>query len=159
MVRGHALLRAAYLLTGDAHAAEDLVQAALERCAGRWDKLGEQPEAYVRRVMYHLNVSWWRRRRSRPESLVEEPPETPAAGHDEATVVALLLQGALRRLTARQRTVLVLRFYEDLSEAQVADAMGCSVGTVKSQTSAALRRLRQLAPELDELRVRQGGVS
>lgn len=156
--RGQALLRSAYLLTGDLHAAEDLLQSALERCAGRWTRLTTQPEAYVRRVMYNENVSIWRRRKVRPECLVSELPDVVTGEHDDATIAALLLQRGLTRLTARQRTVLVLRYYEDLSEAQIAEAMGCSLGTVKSQASYALRRLRELAPELADLRMTTEGA-
>ncbi|MDI6100368.1 SigE family RNA polymerase sigma factor [Actinoplanes sp. NEAU-A12] len=141
------LLRAAYLLTGDRHHAEDLVQTALAEVATRWRKV-DDPAAYARRVLYTQAVSWWRRRRSRVvESLTAELPErqVPAFGEPE---LSMTLREALGRLTPKQRAVLILRFYEDLSETQTAARLGCRLGTVKSQTRHALRRLRQVAPEL-----------
>lgn len=141
------LLRSAYLLTGDRQHAEDLVQMALAAVATRWRKV-DDPAAYARRVLYTQAVSWWRRRRSRVvESLTAEMPERPVPVSGELELTMTLRQ-ALGRLTPRQRAVLVLRFYEDLSEAQTAARLGCRLGTVKSQTRHALRRLRQLAPEL-----------
>ncbi|MDZ5664123.1 SigE family RNA polymerase sigma factor [Nocardioides sp. zg-1308] len=145
--RGAALSRTAYLLTGDHHLAQDLVQAALLQAAKHWRRIHTSPEAYVRRAMYHQNISWWRRRR-----LVE----TPLLSHDGAARLAdtdlrLTLDEALARLTAKQRTVLVLRFYEDLTEVETARALGITAGTVKSTTRQALSRLRTLAPELAEL--------
>ena len=148
--RTPALLRVAYLVTGNAHDAEDVVQAALEKAATRWQHLTD-PEAYVRRVIYTKAVSRWRSRRARPpETLTATPPERPAeADHDTRLVVF----SALRRLTPKQRAVLVLRFYEDRTEVEAAILLGVSTGTVKSQTRHALRRLRELAPELAELMV------
>ncbi|WP_322920835.1 SigE family RNA polymerase sigma factor [Nocardioides renjunii] len=145
--RGAALSRTAYLLTGDHHLAQDLVQAALLQAAKHWRRIHTSPEAYVRRAMYHQNISWWRRRK-----LVE----TPLLSHDGAARLAdadlrLTLDEALARLTAKQRTVLVLRFYEDLTEVETARALGITAGTVKSTTRQALSRLRTLAPELAEL--------
>lgn len=140
-----ALLRTGYVLTGDHHDAEDLVQTALMRAAGAWSRISERPEPYVRRIMYHENVSRWRRRR-----LVEAPLEAyddrgvPEGGAEDR----LDLAAALARLTPRQRTVLVLRFYEDLTERQTAAVLGLRLGTVKSATRDALRRLRQVTPEL-----------
>ena len=142
-----ALRRTAYVLTGNHHDAEDLVQTALMKAAGVWGRISERPEPYVRKVMYHENISRWRRRR-----VAEEPLEghDSAVGHTESAEDRLLLADALARLTPKQRTVLVLRYYEDLTEQQAAAAMGVRVGTVKSQTRHALMRLRQLAPELVE---------
>jgi RNA polymerase sigma-70 factor (sigma-E family) len=145
--RSAALWRTAYLLTGDHHLSQDLVQAALLQAAKHWGRIHTSPEAYVRRAMYHQNISWWRRRK-----LVE----TPLVSHDGAvtssdTDLRLTLDQALARLTAKQRTVLVLRFYEDLTEVETARALGISVGTVKSTNRQALARLRALAPELAEL--------
>lgn len=146
--RGLTLLRSAYLITGDRQAAEDLVQAALERTASHWNKVRDDPEPYVRRVMYHQHVSWWRRRSRRPEVTSENTPDVQVAAHDAAVSLAVSLQSALSQLTARQRAVVLLRYYEDLTEAQAADALGCSVGTVKSTLHLALRRLRAASPEL-----------
>lgn len=153
LARSPALLRAAYLLTGDQHLAEDLVQSALARTHRRWAHLHEQgnAEAYTRRVMYHLQVSWWRRPRV-AETPAERLPEPPG-GDDlaDATTLRLTLRQALLRLTVKQRAVLVLRFFEDRSEAETAELLGVSPGTVKSQTAKALARLRVIVPELDVL--------
>jgi RNA polymerase sigma-70 factor (sigma-E family) len=153
--RSAALARTAYLLTGDLHHAEDLLQDTLARVADRWPTLARRgdPEPYVRKVMYHRAVDTWRRRRVRPEQLtdVTDHPELCAPGDDAETVVRrVVLRNALAQLTPRQRCVLVLRFYEDRTEVQTAEIMGCSVNTVKSQTRHALGRLRELAPELHE---------
>lgn len=151
--RGSALTRTAYLLTGDHHLAEDLVQASLVKAAHHWERIETSPEAYVRRTMYHQNISWWRRRRFAESSLQEreeegyDAPSTPASD----PTLRLTLEQALRRLTARQRTVLVLRYFEDLTEVQTAAAMGISSGAVKSMSRQALGRLRVLAPELADL--------
>jgi len=152
--RTPALLRSAYLLTGDEHLAEDLVQSALARTHRSWRRLRctGNAEAYTRRTMYHLQVSWWRRRRV-AEVLTGEPVDNDpaAAGNSGAVALRLLLRDALALLTARQRAVLILRYFEDLSERQAAELLGISVGTVKSQTSKALAKLRARAPELGEL--------
>ncbi|WFE41642.1 SigE family RNA polymerase sigma factor [Micromonospora sp. WMMD998] len=148
--RSPALSRTAYLLTGDHHLAEDLLQGALARTYRHWRRIrGGDPEAYVRRVMYHQQVSWWRRRRV-VERLDATPAERGAGDHTEDTALRLSVVAALRRLTARQRAVVVLRYYEDLTEAQVADVLGCSVGTVKRHGHDAVRRLRDLVPDLWE---------
>jgi RNA polymerase sigma-70 factor (sigma-E family) len=148
------LSRVAYLLTGDHHAAEDLVQTVLIKVAARWSRVSatRQPDAYVRKIVYHEHVSAWRRRRRLKEQSTARLPET-AGRRDEAddAVRRLLLERALARLTPRQRAVIVLRYFEDLSELDAAAALGCSVGTVKSQTHHALGRLRVLAPELADL--------
>lgn len=145
--RGPALARTAYLLTGDHHHAEDLLQSALMQAARHWERIETSPEAYVRRSLVNANISRWRKRR------VAESPlgsyDTPRADAD--VTVRLTLEQALRRLTPRQRTVLVLRYFEDLTEAQAAATLGISAGAVKSMTRQALRRLRALAPELADL--------
>jgi RNA polymerase sigma-70 factor (sigma-E family) len=147
--RSASLGRIAYLLTGHRHDAEDLLQTALARAATRWERL-DDPEAYVRRVLYTQAVSGWRARLRRPaERLGHEPP--PLAAPAAEVEVRVVLDQALRRLTPRQRAVLVLRFYEDQTEAQAAQLLGCAVGTVKSQTRHALARLRALSPELADL--------
>ncbi|WP_405994114.1 SigE family RNA polymerase sigma factor [Streptomyces sp. NBC_00986] len=150
--RSSALLKTAVLLCGgDRHAGEDLLQNALAKAAGRWQRIDE-PEAYVRRILYRQQVSRWRLKWRRREVSVAEPPEA-GAGTDAAaaTELRLLMREALSRLTARQRTVLVLRYFEDLPEADVARILGCSVGTVRSTTHRSLARLRVLAPELAAL--------
>ncbi len=148
VARTPALSRTAYLLTGDAHLAEDLVQTALFKAAKAWHRIDGDPEPYVRRILYTQNVSWWRSRR--------HVRETALASYDVASAAAdtdlrLTLEEALGRLTTRQRTVLVLRYFEDLTEVQVAGVLGIGPGTVKSITRQALGRLRVLAPELAEL--------
>lgn len=149
------LSRIAYLLAGDRHAAEDLLQNTLIRLSSQWSKVvrAGTPDAYVRKLMYHEHVSAWRRARHlRAEYSTAELPDG-AAGPDLAaeTVRRLLLEQALAKLTRKQRAVIVLRYFEDLSEADAAEALGVSIGTVKSQTSHALSRLRELAPELHVL--------
>jgi len=146
------LSRVAYVLTGDHHAAEDLVQGALIKLAERWAKLARDgsPEAYVRKVLYHDHISAWRRRTRRaPEVAIGDVPDRAGGGDEAGEVVRrLVLRQALAKLTHKQRAVLVLRFFEDLSESDTAEALNCSVGNVKSQTNYALVRLRMLAPEL-----------
>ena len=148
VARTPALSRTAYLLTGDAHLAEDLVQTALFKAARAWDRIQGHPEPYVRRILYTQNVSWWRSRRQLPETALQEY-DGPAQTAD--TDLRLTLEQALARLTTRQRTVLVLRYFEDLTEVQTADVLGIGAGTVKSIGRQALGRLRVLAPELSEL--------
>jgi RNA polymerase sigma-70 factor (sigma-E family) len=146
--RGSALLAAAVLLTGSQAAGEDLLQAALERLMRSWGRVREDRERYLRRTMYHLAIDQWRRRRRRPEVFIEyEPP-----GQSDATDVLDLrdaLSRALARLPPRQRAVLVLRYWEQLSETEAAEALGCSVGTVKSTASRGLSRLRELTATWD----------
>lgn len=137
--RGPALQRTAYLLCGDWELAEDLLQTSLARVYPRFDRL-ENPEAYVRRILVNTWSSWWRRK-WRGEAATAAVPDSayePWAGIDSREV----LRVALNRLPRRQRAVVVLRYYEDLSEAEVARLLDVSVGTVKSQTAKALRKLR-----------------
>jgi RNA polymerase sigma-70 factor (sigma-E family) len=154
--RTAALLRTAYLLTGDQHHAEDLVQSALARTHRAWRRLhaAGNAEAYTRKVMYHLQVSWWRRRRVGELLAGEVPEPRTGTGRDHAAEIALRLsiRDALARLTVKQRAVLVLRYFDDVGEAEAADLLGVSVGTVKSQTARALARLREVAPELSAIR-------
>lgn len=145
--RTPALARTAYLLTGDAHIAEDLVQTALFKAARAWHRIEGNPEPYVRRILYTQNVSWWRRRHLKETTLGMYDDAAAAADAD----LRLSLEAALARLTERQRTVLVLRFFEDLTEVQTAAALGIGAGTVKSTTREALARLRVIAPHLEEL--------
>jgi RNA polymerase sigma-70 factor (sigma-E family) len=146
MVDAHAraLLRTAYLLTGDAHLAEDLLQTALVKTWTRWRSIRDtdRAAAYVTRVMATTCTGWWRRR-WRAEVPTRDLPEVTAAADAYAGVDRRDEIGrALAVLTPRQRATVVLRFYEDLPEAEVATALGCSVGTVKSTTSRALASLR-----------------
>ncbi|WP_420032050.1 SigE family RNA polymerase sigma factor [Streptomyces sp. cg28] len=147
--RWGALLRVANLLTGgDQHEAEDLVQTALMKALDRWRHV-EDPERYVRKVMYRHQVSRWRLRRPHREPTFAAPPESlGVADGTSAADLRIAVGQALARLTPRQRAVLVLRYFEDLSETEVASTLGCSVGTVRSTTHRSLARLRGLAPEL-----------
>ncbi|MEO3853879.1 SigE family RNA polymerase sigma factor [Acrocarpospora sp. B8E8] len=142
------LIRTAYLLTGDAHLAEDLLQSVLAKLVGRWPKVArlEHPEAYARKALLNQHISW-RRRRTASELPSAAPPEHAYWTEDRA-VVRIVMRQALMRLAPRQRAVIILRFYEDRTERETADPLGCSLGTVKSQAHHALARLRELAPEL-----------
>ncbi len=135
---GRRLLTTAGLLTRERQLAEDLLQVTLLKTWSAWPRITSSPEAYARRTMVNTYVSWWRRRWNSEEPS-EELPETPTEHPDAER--NLDLRSALARLPRRQRAVIVLRFYEDLTEAAVAELMGVSVGTVKSQTSKALSRL------------------
>lgn len=153
LARSRALARSAYLLTGDWGLAEDLVQESLTAVASRWSAVirGGDPDAYVRRIMYHRSIDGWRRRRNVTEFSLDTLPEARHGDRGDAedgVLRRLMLRDALGRLTPRQRAVLVLRFYEDCTEVETARLLGCSVNTVKSQSRHALCRLRQLAPDL-----------
>lgn len=146
--RQHQLLRAAYLVCGDRALAEDLLQGALAKLALRWERVrDDNPDAYVRTILYRDAVSSWRKRRR--ELLVEAVPERADHGWADAGVADRLdLTAALDALTPKQRAVVVLRFFEDRSVAETATALGVGEGTVKSQTYAALERLRTVVPGL-----------
>jgi len=150
--RESALQRTAWLLTGDWGLAEDLVQTALVRSWPRWELIRrrDDPEIYVRRVMFNTWATW-RRRRWRGEQATGSVPESVAPG-DVAMEVAVRIgvRTALESLTERQRAVVVLRVFDDLTEAQVAQVLGCAVGTVKSTMSQAMAKLRD-DPRLAEL--------
>ena len=137
------LLRTAWLLTGDPQLAEDLLQTALAATCQRWGRLRDTgaAEAYVRKVMATTASRWWRRK-WHGERPTEVLPEHPSADAYDAVDDRQGLRTALALLPPRQRACVVLRFYEDLSEQQVADVLDCSVGTVKSSTSRALAKLR-----------------
>lgn len=158
--RSTRLLRTAYLLTHDRALAEDLVQTSLAKAWFSWGRIEGRPEAYVRRIMVNTYSSWWRRRWNGEEATADLPERGAGQGFRPGEDVRVDdrtdLWRALARLPRRQRAVVVLRFYEDLSEAETAEIMQCSVGTVKSQASRALARLR-VDPTLqtsDEERVR-----
>jgi RNA polymerase sigma-70 factor (sigma-E family) len=144
--RSGALLSFAYVLTGDRHDAEDVVQTALAATALAWHRVRrrDSPEGYVRRAIVNTHLNAQRRRpwRERPAAELPEPvvPRQVADGIDDRDA----MWRVLATLPPRQRAVLVLRYYEDLSEADIADLLGCSRGTVKSQAAKALDRLRQV---------------
>jgi RNA polymerase sigma-70 factor (sigma-E family) len=149
------LLRTAYLLTQDRGLAEDLVQTALAKCWLGWKRIRyDDPGPYVHRVLVNTYTAWWRRRWN-SEYPTEELPQTGGPGRHQAVDDRTDLADALRRLPRRMRAVVVLRFYEDLSEAETARILGCSGGTVKSQTSRALAKLRIDPALLDETPRRQ----
>jgi RNA polymerase sigma factor (sigma-70 family) len=122
----------------------------LLRLAGRWRQVtaAGDPDAYVRRILYHEHVSWWRRRRRQVIEVRADEPTPAAPDPSDDVVTAVAVRRALAMLAPRQRAVLVLRYYEDLTEAQAAQVLGVRVGTVKSQARDALARLRALAPHL-----------
>lgn len=154
-----ALLRAAFLLTGDRQFAEDLVQSALARTHRAWKRLHHNgnAEAYTRKTMYHLQVSWWRKKRI-AESFHDTMPEPAAPDSASHTTLRVALRKALLKLAPRQRAVIVLRYFEQRTIPETADLLGCSEGTVKSQTSKALARLRELEPELDDRYAPEGSM-
>ena len=157
--RATSLLRTAYLLTGDWGTAEDLLQTALVKTWFRRDRVHDK-EAYVRQVMARTYATWWRRK-WRGELATGELPELPGRDAYADVDARHALRRALAELPPRQRAIVVLRFYEDLSEAQVASLLGCSVGTVKSTASRALVRLRGLVgdvPGASVLPVQRGGA-
>ena len=144
--RHAALLRTAYLLTGDQHTAEDLVQTALARAWLAWPRIREPAgvDAYVRRILINTQRSFWRRRRVH-ELLVGSVPEARASQVDATSDLHQVLWAALAELPRQQRVTLVLRYYEDLSNAEIAEVLGVSVGTAKSNASRALAALRRRA--------------
>jgi RNA polymerase sigma-70 factor (sigma-E family) len=136
------LLRYGHMLTGNPHDAADLVQSVLERLGARWQTVARKsgdPVAYTRKAMVNAHVSRWRRRRK--ESLLAEVPDIPAEPRGDPFDNEPLWE-ALRGLPPRQRAVLVLRYYEEMSEAEIAAVLGVNRGTVKSQTSKAMAALR-----------------
>lgn len=139
--RSSRLLRTAYLLTRDHGHAEDLLQTALTKSWFQWSRIAGDPEPYVRKVLVNTYASWWRRKWHGEQPTGELPDRGGPDGHD-ATSAGQDLWSAMERLPRRQRAVVVLRYFEDLTEAETARVLECSVGTVKSQTSKALAKLR-----------------
>jgi len=152
--RSAGLLRTAYLLTGSRLDAEDLLQTALAKAYLAWGRVSsaDSPDAYVRRIMINQRTSWWRRSRHLDEVPTDRLPEAPGRDDYADTDLHDALWSALATLPRKQRAVLVLRYYEQMSEAEVADALGCSVGNVKSQASRALAKLRGNAGLRDDPR-------
>lgn len=140
VARGPALLRAAYQLTGHPSDAEDLLQVALVKTYLAWDRIQDRRalDRYIRRVMVNLNISWWRRRKLE-EYPSEELPEPVPAGDPR---LPERVEQALDRLPARMRTAVVLRYYEDMTESEIAQILGISIGTVKSTVSRGMAKLR-----------------
>jgi RNA polymerase sigma-70 factor (sigma-E family) len=150
--RSSALLRTAYLLTGNRADAEDLLQTSLAKTYLAWDRIREREalDGYVRRVMVNTQTSFWRRKK--PEALYDEVPDSPGRDRHADSDLHDALWTALAQLPKRQRAIVVLRYYEDLSETETAALLGISVGTVKSTTSRALTRLRDDASLRDDPR-------
>lgn len=160
--RQDALFRAAVLVCGNHHTAQDLLQEAFAKLASRWEQVRHgSPEAYVRTILYRDAVSHWRKwRRESPYDV--QAPGVPFAGAADRDLTGEWVSGAdvraaLSQLPPRQRAVLVLRYYEDLPEEQIAGVLGISRGTVKSQASRALASLRRLLPDLAPALAGEGG--
>lgn len=154
--RSHALFRTALALTGHRQQAEDLLQTVLTRSVRHWARIRtEAPEAYLRTALYREQTSWWRSLRRRREVSVERLPE-PTTRDDMATVdLQLALRQALAQLPPKRRAVLVLRYFEDRPDSEIAQILGCSESTVRSQATRALTRLRELCPKLDILQAKE----
>lgn len=153
LARTKALLQAAWLLTGDWQLAEDLVQTALAKSYLAWGRIRRDgdPEAYVRRVLFTTYVTWWRRRWRRETPTVSPPAQLDVRDPFTEVDLRTVVVAALAALPRRQRAVVVLRYYCDLSEVETADVLGCAVGTVKSQAAKGLGRLRD-SPLVESLR-------
>ncbi len=141
--RGRALLRTAYLLTGNLADAEDLVQSALAKTYQAWDRIEDRAaiDGYVRRALVNTHISWWRRRKV-DEYPTDEIPDLPVADTSGDSELRDMLKRAIDRLPQRMRAAVVLRFFEDMTEAEVAEVLGVSQGTVKSTVSRAVAKLR-----------------
>ena len=137
------LMRTAYLLTGDRHHAEDLAQTALEKTAAHWNRIrrADDADAYVRRVLLNTHLARFRRRRV-AEVLRADLSDVAEADASPSVALRDEVLTALASLPKGQRAVVVLRYWEDLTESQTASALGCSIGTVRSQAHRALRKLR-----------------
>lgn len=148
--RGEPLLRTAALLAGGTDTGEDLLQEALERVLRHWDRIDGNPEGYLRRTLYHLAADGWRRqsawRRRLPLLAAGRVPQPDRIAEVDLRDAMVRL---LRQLPPRQRAAIVARYWEGLTEAETAQAMGCSAGTVKSAISRGLRRLRELSESWD----------
>lgn len=158
--RGAHLLRTAMLLTGSKEAGEDLLQAALERLLRRWRTIDGDPEGYLRRTIYNLAADGWRRKGRWQDRLALLSGTTDAGIAPDRSVQVEQRDELVRLLLLLppgQRAVIVLRYWEDLSEAQAADVLGCSASTVRSSASRGLRRLRELSDARPAVDTTQGG--
>jgi RNA polymerase sigma-70 factor (sigma-E family) len=149
--RSRALLRTAYLLTGNVADAEDLVQSALAKTYLAWDRIEDRGalDGYVRRAIVNTHISWWRRRRVE-EYPTDEIPDQAVVDHTVSSDMQETLRRAIDRLPQRMRAAVMLRYYDDMTEAEVAEVLGVSLGTVKSTVSRAVAKLRidaELQPE------------
>jgi RNA polymerase sigma-70 factor (sigma-E family) len=150
--RGRSLLHSAYVLTGNLADAEDLVQSALAKTYQAWDRIEDRKalDGYVRRAMVNTHISWWRRRKV-DEYPTDDIPDQPVADSSVSSEQHDALRRAIDRLPHRMRAAVVLRYFEDMSEAEVADVLGVSQGTVKSTVSRAVAKLRSDTDLLSEL--------
>jgi RNA polymerase sigma-70 factor (sigma-E family) len=151
--RSATLFRTALAITGHRQQAEDLLQTALVNTLRHWPQIRHgAPDAYVRRTMYRQHISWWRRPMSRRELATDSPPERSTGADEPGRVdTSMALQAALRRLAPKYRAVLVLRYFEDVPDDEIAEILRCKPSTVRSQATRALARLRTLCPDLDTL--------
>ncbi|MFK3983708.1 SigE family RNA polymerase sigma factor [Micromonospora sp. NPDC050397] len=151
--RSYALFRTALALTGHRQQAEDLLQTVLAKAVRHWGRIRTgNPEAYLRTALYRQQTSWWRSLRRSREVSTEQVPETRTSRDDTAIVdLNLALRQALARLAPKHRAVLVLRYFEDRPDGEIAQILGCTESTVRSQAMRALARLRVLCPDLDLL--------
>ncbi|MFC5730554.1 MULTISPECIES: SigE family RNA polymerase sigma factor [Nocardioides] len=159
--RSSSLHRAAYLMVGDVGLAQDLVQEALTKTYVAWPRLRDpaNADAYTRKAIMTTAITWFRKKSWNSERAAAVVPDGISEGHADRVVVRTSLMEALAQLPPRQRAVIVLRYYEDLTEAQIAGVLGCAAGTVKSQASAALTKLRDLlgdALDLSDLTTSEG---
>ncbi|MGB6456516.1 MAG: SigE family RNA polymerase sigma factor [Streptosporangiaceae bacterium] len=141
--RSRALLRTAYLLTGNVADAEDLVQSALAKTYLAWDRIEDRGalDGYVRRAIVNTHISWWRRRRLQ-EYPTDELPDQAVADHAISSDLQETMRQAVDRLPQRMRAAIMLRYYDDMTEAEVAEVLGVSLGTVKSTVARAVAKLR-----------------
>lgn len=138
---GDRLFRTAYLLTRDYGRAEDLVQTTLSKTWSAWRRIDRSPWPYAQKVLFNTYATWWRRK-WHVELPTETPPEVGEPAATESHAERTDLAAAVGRLPRRQRAVIVLRYYEDLTEKETADILGCSIGNVKSQANRAIAKLR-----------------
>jgi RNA polymerase sigma-70 factor (sigma-E family) len=159
VARQPGLLRTAYLLTGDRHAAEDLVQTTLAKLYLAWDRVQrrELVDAYARRILVNEHTSLWRRAWRRHETSTDRLPERPVGFADPVAARNEALWQFVLSLPRKQRAVVVLRYYEELSEVETAEVLGVTVGTVKSQASRALAAMRARVHDVPELRGERAG--
>jgi RNA polymerase sigma-70 factor (sigma-E family) len=148
--RGDALLRFALMLSGDAHRAEDLVQSALARAYLRWNRIADldAPEAYLKRMVVNEHLRWRARRSSREVPVQSTGSDVAAGDNANAHAERDAAWELLRTLPRRQRAVLVLRYYEDLPDADIASLLGCRESTVRSQAARGLAALRAVLPTM-----------
>lgn len=154
LARGVALVRFARLLTADEHRAEDLVQDVLAKAYAGWRRIGalDQPDLYVRRMLINANTSWWRRATNREVAVADVGGAATARDSAAESAERDELWRLVLQLPHRQRTVIVLRYYEDYDDATIAELMHCTRGTVRTQAKRALDKLQHLRPAVDAAR-------